>query len=57
MLAGFIDAGGVSSWKYADRKLTVAGFFILVVIEISTTLLVGRFVTDQNEISIMGICN
>ena len=25
MLAGFIDAGGVSSWKYADRKLTVAG--------------------------------
>ena len=25
MLAGFIHAGGVSSWKYADRKLTVAG--------------------------------
>jgi hypothetical protein len=25
VLAGFIDAGGVSSWKYAERKLTVAG--------------------------------
>mgnify|MGYP006193712475 CR=1 FL=1 len=36
------------------QKVNSGRIIILVVIKISTTLLVGRFVTDQNKISIMG---